>query len=689
LRQKVYSFIGAFILAAIFLFPAGAFAEKMVVIDPGHGGRFSGTCGYSGVICEKSVNLAVGQKVKQALQFSGIKVFLTRESDIHFSTDLSTDLGIRMNLANGYVRGNNDNSLFISIHHNASASSSNVKGYETYYYDPALSYETGYPYDPIQATYTKESKRLAETTHPIMVTSLGSLNRGIHSKNLSVVRNAQMPSILVELGYMTNREEESRIRTEAFQQQAAQALAQSIKEFFKAFDVYQNGSRIATFKTLNEAVNYAQAQSGDIRVFDKDAQAIVWGNDNYEVYHKTNGLLKSFANEQEAITFANSNADTRVVEKATGATIWANYFSQRYDVQDAAGNSTKFFDLNKAIESAKGKGTARIVRVDTNEILWTTFPNEQVTKNLQTTRVNGATRYTTSVEISKTLFPAGFDPNGQKTVILTTGVEPADALSSGPLSAIYGNAPILLNQGATLLPEVKTELSRLGAAKVIIIGGTAVIPVNVENEVKALGITTERISGQERLETNLRIVERLGSVEGVFVASSRSWPDALAASSIAVANNWSIVLTNQNEISNEALNYIKGKKVVIVGGPVVVSDQVQNQIVQVNGAQNVIRLAGAERSETLANILWYFKDQMKSDTINIATSANFPDALTAAPLSMKNKAPLVLFRYDLNKNIESFLYQYTEENLINKVNVVGGPDAVSDSLKDTVINKAK
>jgi N-acetylmuramoyl-L-alanine amidase len=693
MKQKIYSFIGMCILFAIFLFPTGVFAEKMVVIDPGHGGKFSGTCGYtkeSGKdICERDVNLSVGLKLREALKSSGIKVFMTRDMDLGFASNSSDDLKARTDLSNGFVKGNNDNSIFISIHHNASPTSPYVKGYETYYYD-FNNLDPMYPYDPLQVKYLNDSKRFAETIHPTVRNALGLIDRKIHNdQSFYVIRNAQMPSVLVELGYMTNREEESRIKSADYQQKAAQALANSIISYFKVFEVYQNETRKAVYKTKNEAINFAQTLSGSVRVFDKDAQRDVWENSNFEVYHKSQGLLKSFANEQEAIAFASSNANTRVIEKATGETIWANFFSQKYVVQDQEGNTTSFFDVNKALTFAKGKQTARVVRANTNEIIWTSFANEQITRVIQTNRLDGATRYSTSVSISKMLHPNGLAENTEKTVILTTGVEPADALSAGPLSAVYGQAPILLNNSSNLLPEVKDELKRLGAAKVIIIGGPVAISANVEKAIHSLGIETERISGQTRFETNLRIVEKLGSVDGVFVASGRSFPDALASAPIAAANNWAIVLTEQNNLSAETLNYLSGKKTVILGGSDVVSDSIQNQLIQQNGNQNVVRLSGSDRYETLASILWYFKDQMKSDSINIATGANFPDALTAAPLSIQNKAPLILLGNGLYKNIESFLFQYTEENLIKQVNVIGGSVAVPDSLESMIVNKAK
>jgi N-acetylmuramoyl-L-alanine amidase len=696
MKQKIYSLAGLVILC-IFLFPAGAFAEKVLVIDPGHGGKFTGTCGYTKEIskdlCERDVNLSVGLKLRDALKNSGIKVYMTRQTDIHFSSYLSGsggDLDARMKIANQYAKGNNDNSVFLSIHHNASPTSPYVKGLETYYYDGVNHFDPSYPYDPMQMKFLKDSKRFAETIHPTVLKSLELIDRKVNNdQSFFVIRNAQMPSVLVELGYMTNRSEESRIVTSTYQQQAAQALATSIIAYFKVFDVYQNGNKIATFKTKDEAINYANGLNGDLKVFDKNTQQYVWENSKYEVYHKTNGILKSFANDQEAIAFAQKTPETRVVEKASDATIWSNFLTPKFTVQ-SQGNYTTFFDIKKAIVFAQSKSLARVVRNKSNEIVWTNIPNEKVTRNLQSGRVFGPTRYTTSISISKALYPNSFsNVNQAKTVILATGVEPADALSSGSLTTRYGNAPILLNNSLSLLPEVKNELIRLGAKKVIIIGGPVAISANAEKSIKSLGIQTERVYGQNRLETNLRIVGKLGSVNGVFVASARSFPDALASAPLAAGSNWAIILTEQNKISDAALNYLKGKKIVILGGPVAVSNNVQNQILQQNNPQNVTRLAGANRYETLAKLLWYVKDNIKSNTINIATGENFPDALTAAPLSIQNKAPLILVGKDLNRNVESFLYKYTEENVINKVNIIGGPVAVPDSIHYNIVNQAK
>ncbi len=294
-------------LVLLFIFPASSFAEKFVVIDPGHGGIFSGTCGYSGNktgFCEETANLLVGLKVREALKDTDIKVIMTRDTDRAFSNqNASADMIERMKAANRAVTNNNDNSLFISIHHNASPSNSYVKGLETYYYDGVNHYDSAYPPDPMQMNYLSESKRLAETVHPKLISNLGSVNRGVRN-NMSffVIRSAQMPAILIELGYMTNRDEEALIKTDNFQQKAAQAISAAAIEFFKVFEVHdENGKIIKMFKTQQEAVNYSNQLDYKTKVFDKDKQSYLYPKNNFEVYHRSNGLINAFPTKESAI----------------------------------------------------------------------------------------------------------------------------------------------------------------------------------------------------------------------------------------------------------------------------------------------------------------------------------------------------------------------------------------------------
>jgi N-acetylmuramoyl-L-alanine amidase len=685
----------------LLLSPSIIFAEKILVIDPGHGGKFTGTCGFSGNktgFCEKDANLSVALKLRDYLKNSDIKVYLTRDKDKEFApylkkADGSTkggDFDVRMKIANEYAKGNNDNSIFISIHHNAHPSNPHVKGYETYYYDGVNHYNPQYPPDPMQIGYLNDSKRLAELIHPTVLQRLSLIDRGIHNdESFYVIRNAQMPAVLVEMGYMTNPEEEKRIKSISYQQNAAQALATAVINYFKVFEVYDlSNKKLATFKTKNEAINFANKQTKTVKVFDKDKQQFVYTNGHYEVYHRTNGYMAEFYSEKEAILYASKIPNTRVISKSFGWTTWSNYLKVKYDVYIDGKLGNRFVDFDYAQYYAKKYKNTKIVNNITNEVLWTDIKDVKVTRFIHLSKLAGENRYITSVKISQDMYPNGFpDTKRQKVVILTTGYEAADALSAGPLSKIYDNAPILLTPKEKLDLEVKDEIIRLGTKKVIIIGGVNAISGNVENEILSLGIQTERISGKDRYETNKLILSKLGSVNGVFVVSGKSFPDALAAAPIAASKGWGILLTPKDELPSNISSFIQNKPVVVVGGQAVISEKVINQLKTSYHAKSVTRLAGKDRYETLAKLLWHYKQDLTSNTIHLSTGTNFPDALAAAPLSIQTNAPLILVNDQLNKNVESFVMEFATENHIEEIKVIGG--VVSDSLIRNFVNNLR
>ena len=92
MKYKILGILMTLLAVFIFVDPTLASAEKTVVIDPGHGGKYSGTCGLTGNTtgyCEERANLDVALKVKSILANKGINVKLTRETDVHFSSYLS------------------------------------------------------------------------------------------------------------------------------------------------------------------------------------------------------------------------------------------------------------------------------------------------------------------------------------------------------------------------------------------------------------------------------------------------------------------------------------------------------------------------------------------------------------------------------------------------------------------------
>ncbi len=179
----------------------------LVALDPGHGGSDTGAVGVTGVF-EKDINLAIALRVDVHLRAAGLRTLLTRSDDSTVSLKQRTDL------ANGAKAG-----IFVSIHNNAASSDSH--GTETFYWGTA------------DGDYSPEGRRLAEAIQRRLVDTLDSTDRGArtHWLSLHVLRESLMPAALTEVGFLTNAEEEAKLKDPIYQDKAAQAIAAGILEF--------------------------------------------------------------------------------------------------------------------------------------------------------------------------------------------------------------------------------------------------------------------------------------------------------------------------------------------------------------------------------------------------------------------------------------------------------------------------
>ncbi|SMB92575.1 N-acetylmuramoyl-L-alanine amidase [Thermanaeromonas toyohensis ToBE] len=187
-----------------------------IVLDPGHGtdpqGPDPGAIGPTGVK-EKDVNLAIALKLAQLLRAEGARVYLTREGE---STSFS--LAERAYYANDLKAD-----VFISIHSNSSLNPA-VGGTATYIYAP--------PGTELEEQ-RDERLRLARCIQESLVAALGLRNIGILEANFSVLRNTQMPSVLVEVAFISNPEEEKLLNDPAFQAKAAAGILEGLRRYFK------------------------------------------------------------------------------------------------------------------------------------------------------------------------------------------------------------------------------------------------------------------------------------------------------------------------------------------------------------------------------------------------------------------------------------------------------------------------
>lgn len=196
------------IFSKIYNSPSTGKAYK-VVIDAGHGGAEPGA--IVGNVMEKDLNLDISKRVESILKSRGIKTFMTRTDDSYVG------LIERTNYANGI---NAD--LFVSIHNNADYSA--VNGSMTLYH-PNFSSTSKNGYN----TYIAAANVQRALTNELGTKDLGLIER----PNLAVLRTSNMPAILVEVGYMTNRTELRKLLTSDFRQNAATAICDGIMETLK------------------------------------------------------------------------------------------------------------------------------------------------------------------------------------------------------------------------------------------------------------------------------------------------------------------------------------------------------------------------------------------------------------------------------------------------------------------------
>lgn len=177
--------------------PQGSNRRVVVAIDPGHGGRDPGAVGIGG-IQEKEIVLDISYQVARLLEQQGVQVVMTRTDDSEIDLEPRVSLASRVNAA-----------LFVSIHANAiNMSRPDINGIETYYFD------TG--------------EDLARVIHASILDGTGAKDRRVRQGRFYVLRKSAMPSVLLEVGFVTGAEDAARLSDPAYRSQMAASIARGI-----------------------------------------------------------------------------------------------------------------------------------------------------------------------------------------------------------------------------------------------------------------------------------------------------------------------------------------------------------------------------------------------------------------------------------------------------------------------------
>jgi N-acetylmuramoyl-L-alanine amidase len=223
--------------------PAPGKDIKLIVIDPGHGGKDPGAIGQQRT-AEKDITLQVGLKLRDLItKYLGTQVLMTRDRDVF------VELGDRAKFANS-----KDADLFVSIHVN-SHPQRNTKGLEVYHFGeasdrralavaarengtPIESTGVGWQYilaDFVTSKKIEKSQELAWTTKQAMVAHLDDhydvVDHGVKTAPFYVIRFTTMPSILAEIAFISNPTEEKLMRTDTFTSRMADAIFQGIRDY--------------------------------------------------------------------------------------------------------------------------------------------------------------------------------------------------------------------------------------------------------------------------------------------------------------------------------------------------------------------------------------------------------------------------------------------------------------------------
>ncbi|GAB1483894.1 N-acetylmuramoyl-L-alanine amidase [Treponema sp.] len=228
------------------------FRIAAILIDPGHGGKDSGALGSHVIdgkkveLVEKNITLTVAKDLYKQLSsaFPDKRVLITRDNDSYPSLEQ------RVAVANAVSLKPNEAIVFISVHANASFNKK-ARGYEVWYLSPeyrrtVLDKETlkdAAELAPIlnamlEEEFTTESIMMAQSILNQFNATVGSYgpSRGLKAEEWFVVRNARMPSVLVELGFVTNSEDARLLADPAYLQKLSNALYKGTVDFVATFE---------------------------------------------------------------------------------------------------------------------------------------------------------------------------------------------------------------------------------------------------------------------------------------------------------------------------------------------------------------------------------------------------------------------------------------------------------------------
>lgn len=372
------------------------------------------------------------------------------------------------------------------------------------------------------------SKPVAESVQREVIKTTGAYNRGVKTEDFHVVRETKMPSALVECGFITNKQESIKMNTNSYQELLANGIVNGITNYLNTNISLPSTPGERIYGSTRYETSYLAAKKG----WTSSDTVVIAPGDDYPDALCAGPLAAKY------------NAPILLAK------------NQSLSKQSELKNLLSTLNVKKAY-IVGGTG-----------VISSTFEDEIKAMNITTKRLGGAKRYETSVKIAQEIGVKG-------EVVVTTGENFADSLSISAVAGIKG-MPILLTRDSTITDDVRSYLNSSNITKTYVIGGSGVISDAVAKTLK----NAERLGGATRYETNEKIFNKFkGSlnVSNMYLALGTNFPDALSVSTLAAKNKSFVILHDDTEIRQSAMNIINQNrnsisKVYVIGGPLVISN---------------------------------------------------------------------------------------------------------------------
>lgn len=302
---------------------------------------------------------------------------------------------------------------------------------------------------------------------------------------------------------------------------------------------------------------------------------------------------------------------------------------------------------------------------------------EDTTLNIH--RHDGYSRDNVAENVAKAHF------HDSNKVIIVNREKFPDAISATNIS--QGRYPVLYSHERYVTDKTIELIQSMALDEIYVLGGELSINQSVVNQLKnKIGVKITRVEGRSRYDANVSAVRaNFTQKNHVVIASGEVYSDALYGVSFANTIDAPVVLTKTNRLEPSTVELLKELNVshaTIIGGPLTVNTNVENQLSQLGIVHD--RIAGRNRYIGSAEVAAVSYPNPKN--IIIASGEIFSDALVSAPLAQKLNAPILLVR---SNRMENVVENYITTSLLNieNINILGGPLTINHSLLHPILQQ--